>query len=195
MVVMLENKYQKKLLNSILYFSENVKYPSQVKIFKLLFFLDFLHFKETGRSITNLDYYAWDFGPVPKNLWVKIKNKELPEEFQKAISLEIQPTQKGYESTILKAKSKPDMKVFTPREKKILENLCFIFKEAKPSEMSEITHLKNSPWDKTRKEEGEEQLISYLRAIDEDAKISLEEAQEALKEIQEIKNNYELEGI
>jgi len=195
MVAMLENKYQKKLLNSILYFSEKVKYPSQVKIFKLLFFLDFIHFKQTGRSITNLEYYAWDFGPVPKNLWVKIKNRELPEEFQQAITLETQPTQKGYESTILKARSKPDMKVFTPREKRILEELSFIFKDAKPSEMSEITHLKNSPWDKTRKEEGDEMLISYLRAIDDDAKISLEEAQEALKEIQEIKNNYELEGI
>ncbi|MCB1144054.1 MAG: hypothetical protein KDK54_17525 [Leptospiraceae bacterium] len=61
--------------------------------------------------------------------------------------------------------------------------------------MSEITHLKNSPWDKTRKEKGNQELISYIRAIDEDAKISLEEAEEALKEIQEMKSNYELEGI
>lgn len=113
---MLENKYPKKLLNSILYFSKNVKYPSQVKIFKLLFFLDFIHFKQTGRSVTNLDYYAWDFGPVPKDLWTKIKNKDLPEDFQNAISLESQRTQKGNESKILKAKISPDMKVFTPRE-------------------------------------------------------------------------------
>lgn len=192
---MLENKYQKKLLNAILYFSKNVKFPSQVKIFKLLFFLDFLHFKDTGRSVTNLEYYAWEFGPVPKNLWTKIKNKDLPEDFQKAINLESISTGKGNESTLIKSKIEADMKVFTPREKKILENLIFIFKDAKPSEMSEITHLKNSPWDKTRKEEGENKLISYLRAIDEDAKISLEEAEEALKEIQEMKENYKLDGI
>lgn len=143
----------------------------------------------------NLYYYAWDYGPVPKNLWVKIKNKDLSEEFKQSIILEEYSTHTGNNAINIKAKIQPEMKVFTPREKKILENLVFIFKDTKPTEMSEITHLKNSPWNKTIKEEGENQLISYLRAIDKESKISIEEAEAALTEIIEMKKNYDLEGI
>jgi hypothetical protein len=50
-----------KLINSILYFIKKVKYPGKTKICKLLFNLDFTHFKETGKSVTGLNYYAWKF--------------------------------------------------------------------------------------------------------------------------------------
>ncbi|MCK4554722.1 DUF4065 domain-containing protein [Candidatus Parcubacteria bacterium] len=29
---------------------------------KLLYNLDYTHFKETGKSVTGLDYYAWEIG-------------------------------------------------------------------------------------------------------------------------------------
>ncbi len=50
-----------KLLNSIIYFLSNTKSCGKTKLFKLLYYLDFMHFRETGRSVTNLDYYAWNF--------------------------------------------------------------------------------------------------------------------------------------
>lgn len=62
----IKNSYREKLLHAILFFSSRVKTPSKVKIFKLLYFLDFEHFKETGRSVTNLDYYAMTLGQFPK---------------------------------------------------------------------------------------------------------------------------------
>jgi uncharacterized phage-associated protein len=80
------NLYKQKVINSILYFSKNVKHPSKVKIFKLLYFLDFTHFKETGRSVTNYKYYAWDFGPVPVELFNELKD-EIPKEFESFFSL------------------------------------------------------------------------------------------------------------
>ena len=40
---------------------------------KLLFFLDFRHFKETGKSVTGLEYFAWEKGPVPKDLFEEIE--------------------------------------------------------------------------------------------------------------------------
>ena len=61
----LNNTYRQKLLIAIIYFTKNVKKPSKVKIFKLLYFLDFKHFQQTGRNVTNLDYFALEFGPVP----------------------------------------------------------------------------------------------------------------------------------
>ncbi len=50
-----------KLLNSIIYFLSNTKSCGKTKLFKLLYYLDFMHFREIGWSVTNLDYYAWNF--------------------------------------------------------------------------------------------------------------------------------------
>ena len=48
----------------------------KVKLFKLLYFLDFEHFKATGRSVTGLDYFAWQMGPVPAALFDEIETPQ-----------------------------------------------------------------------------------------------------------------------
>ena len=40
----------------------------KIKLFKLLYLLDFEHFRQTGKSATGLEYQAWKFGPVPIEL-------------------------------------------------------------------------------------------------------------------------------
>ncbi len=52
--MMLNNSYRKKLLHAVLYLTTKVKNPSKVKIFKLLYFLDFEHYRQTGQSVTKL---------------------------------------------------------------------------------------------------------------------------------------------
>jgi len=47
-------------------------------------------------------------------------------------------------------------------------------------DMTEITHLKNQPWRKTLDQKGEKAPIDFLLAIDNDAKIDKELAQERL---------------
>jgi uncharacterized phage-associated protein len=74
---MLVEHSREKLINSIIYFLKNTKNCGKTKLFKLLYYLDFMHFRETGRSVTGLDYYAWDFGPVPKKLYDEINNPPL----------------------------------------------------------------------------------------------------------------------
>jgi hypothetical protein len=54
-----------KLVNAILYFAHETKHFGKIKLFKLLYLLDFEHFRQTGRSVTGLDYQAWKYGPVP----------------------------------------------------------------------------------------------------------------------------------
>ncbi|WP_217994559.1 Panacea domain-containing protein [Rodentibacter caecimuris] len=39
----------------------------------MLYFLDFEHYKQVGRSVTGLDYSAWKMGPVPVDLHEEIK--------------------------------------------------------------------------------------------------------------------------
>ncbi|TGM58674.1 Panacea domain-containing protein [Leptospira adleri] len=188
---MISNKHREKLLNAILYFSGKVKYPTLVKIFKLLFFLDFSHFKETGRSVTNLVYYAWPYGPVPRELFFAIRDESSrPEDFRTSLNFIKQQTQKVEESIIFKPKATPNLKIFTPRERRLMDILIEIYQDTTPAQMSEITHLKNSPWDKTRKEIGENEEISYDRAIDRDSPLSIEEGKEAYKEFLEEIENY-----
>ena len=65
---MLISRNREKLINAVVYFASNTRHCGKVKLFKLLYLLDFAHFRETGRSVTGLDYRAWKMGPVPFEL-------------------------------------------------------------------------------------------------------------------------------
>ena len=188
---MLNNIYREKLLNAILFFAQKVKHPSRTKVFKLLYFLDFLHFKQTGRPVTDQNYYAWKFGPAPKDLWHELKEGKVPEDFKPYLSIETYiSNEEDKQGFNFKPKRKSDLSVFTPREKEILERLAFIFKEATPIQMSEISHLPNQPWDRTIKEKGAGALIDYFLALDKEASISQEEAKEIQEEREEMFRNF-----
>jgi uncharacterized phage-associated protein len=190
--MLMNNTYREKILNAILYFAKKVKYPSKVKMFKLLYFLDFIHFKETGQSVTNLDYYAWDYGPVPKDLFEELKSGEVPEDLRDHISIvpyEKSADKAGFE---FEAKHTPDLKVFSPREQRIMEELVFVFKDVTPTQISEISHLKNLPWDRTLKTKGKYARIEYELAIDQDAKTTKEDAKEQMEERAEMLANFPL---
>lgn len=87
-----------------------------------------MHFRETGRSVTNLDYYAWDFGPVPKNLYDEINNP--PSDLKESIFIPAKIDKNDKSFIELKPKKKFDDKYFTKRELRILKDVAFVFKEA-----------------------------------------------------------------
>jgi uncharacterized phage-associated protein len=62
---MLISRDREKLINAIIYFAGNTRFCGKTKLFKLLYLLDFHHFRDSGRSVTGLDYHAWKNGPVP----------------------------------------------------------------------------------------------------------------------------------
>ncbi len=66
---MIVTHHRAKLINAIIYFANRTKYCGKTKILKLLYFLNFTHFKQTSKSVTGLDYFAWEMGPVPKVLF------------------------------------------------------------------------------------------------------------------------------
>ena len=70
---MLISHEREKLADAVIFFARNTKYCGITKLFKLLYFLDFTHFRETGRSVTGLDYVTWPQGPAPESLWHEIK--------------------------------------------------------------------------------------------------------------------------
>lgn len=183
----LNNTYREKLLNAILFFSRKVKNPSKVKIYKLLYFLDFEHFRETGRSVTNLDYFAYDFGPVPKDFHEEVCNNEIPKDFADKLALvSFKSEESGKEGAMFQAKAKADLSVFSPREQRILQNMAEVFRDADAKMISDISHFKNHPWDKTIKEKGQRAKIDYTLALDQEAKVSLQEALDAVREREEM---------
>jgi uncharacterized phage-associated protein len=183
------NTNREKLLNAVLFFAGKTKCPSLVKMFKLLFFLDFCHFKLTGRSVTNLDYYALPFGPVPNAFYDEVKKGEVPHDMKDYFTLIPLETHRGTPAYQFKAKKKPDLAVFSPRQRKILDDLAFTFRDITPGQMSEISHLKNQPWDRTIKQKGPNAIIDYMLAIDSDAEITEADAKELLEEKREMLRN------
>src|SRR3982074_1597293 len=47
---MLLSRNREKLINVIVFFASNTEHCGKVKLFKLLYLLDFAHFRQTGRS-------------------------------------------------------------------------------------------------------------------------------------------------
>lgn len=186
----LVNKELEKRTNAILFFCKNVKYPYKLKIFKLLYFLDFIHFKQTGQSVTDLEYFTFTYGPVPLKFHEEIKTDRIPEEIKSCIEIFIEKDNLTGEEkyTRFMPRKKADLTVFTKREQEILQFLAIVFKEAKAEEMSEISHLKNQPWDKTVKEKGMGQKIDFLLALDEEALVDEDTAKERYETIKEMKS-------
>lgn len=188
------NIYRIKLLNAILFFAKNVKFANMTKISKLLYFFDFTHFKQTGYPSIGLEYFAFRKGPVPKSFWLEIKDGKIPEDFKDKLSLILKKDEEypNFKEIEFKARQDPDLSIFSQREKEILENLVFIFKDEKAGLISEISHLEKQPWSITIKEKGENEVIDYILAIDKDAEVDKEYAKESLKEHFEIMKNFSI---
>src|SRR4030042_3120709 len=181
---MLINHNREKLLNALVYFSRNTHACGKTKLFKLLYLLDFIHFRETGKSITGLNYYAWDKGPVPQDLFHELKQPDT--DLKETIALLEQSEDEDYRLCRVIAKKPFDPKYFSRREKKIMEELSFVFKDALAKDMVEITHLSGTPWDKTMKEKGPGKRIDYSLAVDgSKGSLTSEDITERLSEIKE----------
>lgn len=180
--------HREKLINAIIYFSQNTKYCGKIKLLKLLYFLDFWHFKQTSKSVTGLDYSAWEFGPVPNELYEELTDKMEPD---LAEAIKIIPIDKFQK---IHARKSFDSKYFTKREKRLLELLVEIFNDAKAEDMVTSTHLLNSPWDKTLKEKGMYQPIDYFLALDsEPESLKYDEVIHRIREREEMYNAFGVE--
>lgn len=178
---MIITHHREKLINAIIYFARNTQNCGKTKLMKLLYFLDFIHFKQTGKSVTGMDYYAWDFGPVPVSVWEELTDG-MDSDMREAIIL----SQKG-DFQHIQAKKKFDDQFFSNRELNILERVAFIFRDAPTNEMVELTHLENTPWSKTLKEKGDRTRIDYFLSIDtKDDSLDLERARHRHSEREEM---------
>lgn len=150
---------REKLVQSVVFFAQNTRYLGKVKLFKLLYLMDFEHFRQTGRSVTGLEYNAWKMGPVPVPLmdeWEQMGN-----DLRGAVAIEPQKVFDYTRETVV-ARSPFDDRHFTRRELEIMESLALKYRDTKSGEMIDVTHAQNGAWATVWNDgEGYNQPISY----------------------------------
>jgi len=146
---MIVSRDREKLIQAIIFFCKHTKNCRTLKLFKLLNLLDQEHFRQTGRTVTGLNYSAWKQGPVPPSLWREI-SKTPGDDLSKAITIrsgrDLQTNNVNWRS--LTPKVPFNQKLFTKREISIMNRLSQLFDDSLSDDMSELSHMKGLPWRK-----------------------------------------------
>ncbi len=146
---MIVSREREKLLNAMVFFCQKTKHCHTLKLFKLLNFLDFEHYRQAGRTVTGLDYAAFERGPVPRSLWQEM-SKGPGADMRAALSIvamKDEITDKVVRRDI-KARVQFNRALFTRRELAIMDRLAEIFQDVQGDDMSEFSHMKGLPWRK-----------------------------------------------
>ncbi|MBI3370530.1 MAG: SocA family protein [Betaproteobacteria bacterium] len=163
---MLVSRSREKLINAILFFAERVGGLGKIKLFKLLYLLDFGHFRETGRSVSGMEYRAWKMGPVPAEL-VQVWD-DLDADIAAAIEIRPEKVYDCVRENVI-AKRAFDDSHFSARETRILASLAERFREDLSEKLIDVTHDENGAWAKVwRNREGNDEEIPYELAIARD---------------------------
>jgi len=121
-----------RLKNLLLYVLGKIGDTFQTKMNKLLFYIDFLSYREKGMAISGLSYYAIQFGPVP-NRWDRVYSAfdEIEGQLYRV---------SGQMCTKLKANTAADMSDFSASEMSIIDDVCAKLKEKTSKEISNLSH-------------------------------------------------------
>ncbi len=160
---MLISRNREKLINAVVYFASNTQHCGKVKLFKLLYLLDFAHFRETGRSVTGLDYRAWKMGPVPLDLMQEWDQLE-PD---MANAIDIVPEKViDYIRERVVPKVAFDPSSFTRRELRLMHDIGARFRDELTKPLVGFTHEDRGPWDKIWDSgRGNNERIPYALAL------------------------------
>lgn len=126
-----------RLKNVMLYVLEHCGEVWTTKMNKLLFYIDFLSYRERGIAITGLCYRAIDFGPVPER-WERVYSQfdEIRQEVR-AVG--------EYEGNVLKASAKADETLFAEDELQIMAQVCEKLGKCSSRQVSDLSH-KEKAW-------------------------------------------------
>ena len=121
-----------RLKNIMLYILNRCDEVWCTKMNKLLFYTDFMSYRERGMAMSGLSYRAIDFGPVPER-WDRVYS-EFPEVRQELRQVG------DFVGSVLIASVEPDYTMFTDDELKVLNSICTHFGKMSSREISRISH-------------------------------------------------------
>ena len=158
---------REKLLQAIVFFVKNTRACHKLKLFKLLYFLDFKIYRETGRTVTGLQYFAWPKGPVPNKLFDEFKAPS-PDMTAVATIRATTEDDPGFgKRLIITPRRAFDDGCFTNRELEEMKRLAEVFRDADSGLMSDSSHLPGQPWRQVYEIERKHQgPIAYKLALD-----------------------------
>ena len=121
-----------RLKNLLLYVLGQMGETFQTKMNKVLFYIDFLSYRERGVAISGLTYQALDFGPVPKR-WDRVYSAfdEVEQQFRLV---------QGQECISLTAAAQADMSGFSVAELAIIDEVCSRLKAMSSRAASKMSH-------------------------------------------------------
>lgn len=155
-----------RLINAVLYFAENTRSCGKIKLFKLLYLMDFEHFRLTGKSITGAEYSAWKMGPVPTVLYDEWEDPDA--DFAEAVGIVYEQQIDFVRQTVV-AKREFDDSEFTPRQLGVMAALAAKYRNVQSVKMIDVTHAENGAWTKVWQEgKGRSKPIPYELAISEE---------------------------
>ena len=172
---------RQRLLQAVVFFASRTQHCGKIKLFKLLYLLDFEHFRQTGKSATGLDYQAWKFGPVPIELMEEWE--DLGPDLANLVHIAVEKVI-DYERQAVRVNDGVgfDPEPFSPRQLRIMEGLAKQYDATYSPKMIDVTHAQNGAWDRVwQNGEGAHKAIPYELAIsdtDPHADVMRELAQE-----------------
>ena len=148
-----------KFSEMVVYFSTQVQ-PYKTKMNKLLFYADFLMFKQSCFSISGMRYKAIEMGPVPNNFQSIFENLATND----IIDILFTTFPQGYIGEQFKArKDRPfNASLFSEAELEVLNKVAKVFKSTRTNAMVELSHLEEA-WKKNEKDKN---AISYEYAFE-----------------------------
>ena len=140
---MLKSRNREKLINVAVFFAAHTHHCGKIKLIKLLYLLDFEHFRQTGVSVTGLEYRAMRMGPVPMELY---QEWDAPEtDFAEAIDI-IPEKVVDFVRESVHPKRPFDDSHFTRRELRLMADLAERFRDDFSKPMINVTHAERGPW-------------------------------------------------
>ena len=104
----------------------------QTKMNKVLFYIDFLSYRERGMAISGLAYQAMEFGPVPQR-WDRVYSAfDNVEQREKLLQ--------GQECLSLLANGTADMSGFSAGEMAVIDKVCELMKKMTSRDASQMSH-------------------------------------------------------
>lgn len=148
-----------KFTEMVVYFSEQIK-PYKTKMNKLLFYADFLMFKQSCFSISGVRYNAIDMGPVPHNfqsVFEYLANEDEIDIFYTEFA------NGGFGEQFVARADRPfNSSLFTEIELDVLKKIVTTFKTTSTNDIIELSHLEKA-WKENEKTKN---VISYEYAFE-----------------------------
>ena len=145
-----------KISNLLLYIIKTCdpQFNDKLKLNKMLFYADFNHYKNTGRSITGLTYRAAPYGPVPTNydyIFAYLTNED------RMIESEFKRSQNSGVVEFFQATKPYELSVFDGDEMETINQIINQLKNTPSWELVELSH-KERAWKELNSSSG---IVSY----------------------------------